>query len=115
MARVIQWVGSDSISTAATVTSSPMVLKATTYEAALQYVWTGTTAGLIQPQISLDGSNWSSLAAAFAFTGYGEASPAGSPGSALLAVSAPAVYLRVVFTRSGGTGLLTARVHEVHK
>lgn len=69
----------------------------------VQLVWTGTTQGTIKLQASNEcSSSWIDITGA-------SAAPAGSASSALLNIS-DSFYecIRVVFTRTGGTGLINA-------
>lgn len=94
-------------STAASVTSD--VLNVQDFDnIALQMVWTGTTAGTFAVQASLDYEPAGSAGTWTALTLSAVPTAAGSADSALVdlnQVAAP--WLRVVFTRSSGTGALT--------
>lgn len=73
--------------------------------------WTGTPTGTFSLECSFDGSLWRSIpGAAPEFTKDGNAQPAGADGVAIWNwTNVPGVMLRVVYTRTSGTGTLTLR------
>lgn len=107
MAKPIKWAaGVTSISTAASATSQAISLKPDTIGVCIQVAWTGTTAGTVKAQASNDGSQWDDLDGI-------TVDPAGSASSDIWVIgSAYFQYVRVVFTRSGGSGLLSGTWNE---
>lgn len=99
--KQLTWVHATSVSTAASSTSDVVSIPANQNGVAVQIAWTGTTAGTVKLQGSNDAAQWDDL------TGLSD-TPAGSASQNMWVVSyAYFQYLRVVFTRSGGTGLLS--------
>lgn len=94
------------ISSLATTTSLPMEI---THEWmwSIQFVWTGTTTGVISVNVSNDGIDWS------AFTAFDQAlvQPSGSAGNmiAIPKSNAGYQYVQAVYTNTSGTGTVTAQ------
>lgn len=97
-------------STGATITSDPVKME---WEdnAGVQVIWTGTTTGTNTIQVSLDPEvlGWETIpAAAYTVT---PSQPSGSSGSNFYDLPlGAAAWIRFVFTRSGGTGTMTAKI-----
>jgi hypothetical protein len=89
-------------SMAATITSDP--IDTNVYDrASIQAVWTGTPTGAIKLQQSNDGANWSE------FTGT-EQPVAGTADNFTWLFDTASAFVRVVYTRTSGTGVLDVRV-----
>jgi hypothetical protein len=73
--------------------------------------WTGTPSGTFSLEQTSDGTTWATIPGASAeFTANSQAQPAGADGSAIWVWSnVPGTAVRLKYTRSGGTGTLTAR------
>lgn len=72
----------------------------------IQAVWTGTTNGTITLEGSIDGTNYSAIAGV-------SIAPAGSPGAGIdvpTATYIPDRFVRAVFTRTSGSGVLQVYV-----
>lgn len=82
--------------------TSPVVSLLTTDDVGLQLIWTGTPTGTFDVQVSCDNANWTSVTLSPAPAAAGSASNAYVDLSLL---SAP--YMRVVYTKTSGTGSLT--------
>lgn len=94
-------------SMAATITSDAVLLE---WEdnIGIQAVWTGSPVGTLDVQVSLDPTNlgWQSVP----FTPTPTA-PSGSAGSDWFEINqSPAGYVRLVYTRTSGTGALSAKI-----
>lgn len=71
----------------------------------LQFVWTGAPVGTIAVQVSLDQTNWTDIPST-AFVGtYPVPGTTTSPGYLDMALLS-AAYMRVIYTRTSGTGTL---------
>lgn len=101
---IVTFAGAVSGSTAADLTSDEIVLPAGAPCAiGVQLAWTGTTAGNVVPEVSIDGAQWNAIPVI--------TSPAGSASNDYwLLQKIVAVKLRLRFTRASGTGLLSAVV-----
>lgn len=73
--------------------------------------WTGTPTGTFSLETSFDNTTWVTVpGAATEFTANGNAQPAGGASSAVWNwINPPGNMVRIRFTQSGGTGMLTAR------
>lgn len=98
----VTWGAATPVSTGASVNSDVVQIPEGTAGTAWQVAWTGTTQGTVKLQASNDKAQWDDV------TGITD-SPAGSAGQNLWVVSNSFwLYYRIVFTRSGGTGNLSA-------
>ena len=91
----------NAVSSGASSTSNAVSIE--TCEAwACQWSWTGTTNGALKVQGSIDGTNWEDIAS---MTG----TPAASAASKMVFPTgfAPYLFVRSVYTRTDGTGVLT--------
>jgi len=94
----------DAVSTAASITGDSFSIQDSD-NVGLDLRWTGTTAGTIAVQVSNDNSTFTALTLSAVPT------PAGSADNYLVNINqAPFQYMRIVFTRTSGTGTLTAIV-----
>ena len=77
--------------------------------------WTGTPTGTFSLEHTFDGTTWRVVPGASAeFTANGQAQPAGAAGSAVWTwVNLPGQQVRLVYTRTGGTGTLTVHATQV--
>lgn len=99
--KSIKWANVASVSTAASATSDVITLHPLDVGISIQLAWTGTTAGTVKLQASNDAIQWNDV------DGITD-DPAGSASNTAWDVAAAYFqYVRVVFTRSGGTGLLS--------
>lgn len=72
---------------------------------AVQLVWTGTPTGTLAVQVSMDEVTWTAIPFDPVIT-----QPAGSSGACFICLNQLASpFLRVIYTRSSGTGTLTAK------
>lgn len=101
--KTILWAaGATSISSGASATSlSIQLTNPSEIGISIQLAWTGTTAGTIKLQSSNDNTQWDDVEDI-------TDSPAGAAGQAAWIIDAAYFnYVRVVFTRSAGTGLIS--------
>lgn len=105
--KTIKWAAAaTSVTTGADATSMPVTLKPKSVGVNVQLAWTGTTTGTVKMQGSNDLLQWNDVASM-------TASPAGSAGTAVFtADKAYWDHFQVVFTRSGGTGLISGTYNE---
>lgn len=108
----------NAVSTAATITSTPVHIMFSDL-ISIQAVWTSTTHGTFAAQVSNDailgptgtisGGTWTALdVTKYEVTGAYPA-PAGSPGNGIMQfINLGFAFFRLVFTRTDGSGLLTA-------
>ena len=97
----LTWSHATSISSGASSTSDVISLHKTETSFVIQVAWTGTTTGTLKLQVSNDSTQWDDLDGI-------TVSPTGSSGQDLWIVTlASFQFLRVVFTRSAGTGTIT--------
>lgn len=77
----------------------------------VQASWTGTPTGTFTLETSFDGKVWLTVPGAAAeFTANGQGQPAGAAGSAVWTwYNVPGSQLRIVYTRTSGTGTATLR------
>lgn len=105
----------NAVTTAADITSNPFRLKFMD-RAGIQCVWTGTTNGAVTLQYSsdighedgltTDGiTNWSTVTGSSIATG-------GAAGTGFYDITTAAKWVRVIYTRTNGTGLMTVTVNS---
>jgi hypothetical protein len=100
----LTWSHATSVSSSASSTSDVINLRRHETYACIQVAWTGTTAGTLKLQVSNDSTQWDDLDGI-------TVTPAGSDSQDLWVIYAASFqFMRVVFTRTSGTGTLTGTV-----
>lgn len=77
----------------------------------VQTTWTGTPTGVFSLETTFNGTTWHTVPGAAAeFTANGQTQPAGAGGSAIWTwYNIPGSQLRILYTRTSGTGTATLR------
>jgi hypothetical protein len=74
----------------------------------IQCAWTGTPTGIVTVQVSLDYDNLGWQTMIFSPT---PSQPSGSAGNNWFEINqSPAAWVRVIYTRTSGTGLFSAKI-----
>jgi len=89
-----------SASLAASVTSDIIVFMGTVFS--IQVVYTGSPTGTVKLEYSLDKTNWSDVAGS-------DDTISGSCNTLWSLVNMAVPYVRIVYTRTSGTGTMTAK------
>jgi hypothetical protein len=108
----------DAVSTAASITSSPVHIMYSDL-ISIQLVWTGTTHGTFAAAVSntavlsstgvISGGTWTNLdVTKYEVTGAYPAPAGGASNGIMQFINLGFAFFRIAFTRTDGTGLLTA-------